>query len=51
VVDDLICLLEILPLHLLKLDGCTLRLKAPLLTLDRRLKATAQNLNIETMEI
>ncbi len=30
---------------------CALRLKAPLLTLDRRLKATAQILNIETMEM
>lgn len=30
---------------------CALRQKAPLLTLDRRLKASAQSLNIETMEI
>lgn len=29
---------------------CAIRLKAPLLTLDRRLKASAQHLNIETME-
>jgi len=30
---------------------CARRQKAPLLTLDRRLKASAQSLNIETMEI
>lgn len=30
---------------------CALRQKAPLLTLDRRLKASAQSLNIETMEV
>ena len=30
---------------------CAIRYKAPLLTLDQRLKAFAQNLNIETMEI
>ncbi|MEW6609329.1 MAG: type II toxin-antitoxin system VapC family toxin [bacterium] len=30
---------------------CALRHKAPLLTLDRKLKESAQNLNIETMEV
>ena len=30
---------------------CAIRHKAPLLTLDRKLKISAQNLNIETMEI
>ncbi len=30
---------------------CAIRHKAPLLTLDRKLKAAAQNLNVETMEI
>ncbi|HIJ37009.1 MAG TPA: toxin-antitoxin system, toxin component, PIN family protein [Deltaproteobacteria bacterium] len=30
---------------------CALRQRAPLLTLDRRLKASAQNLNVETMEV
>ena len=29
---------------------CAIRYKAPLLTLDRKLKTSAQNLNIETME-
>ena len=30
---------------------CALRHKAPLLTLDQKLKASAQNLNIETLEV
>jgi len=30
---------------------CAIRHKAPLLTLDRKLKASAQNLNVETMEV
>jgi len=30
---------------------CAIRHKAPLLTLDRKLKTAAQNLNIETMEV
>ncbi|MBW2194635.1 MAG: type II toxin-antitoxin system VapC family toxin [Deltaproteobacteria bacterium] len=30
---------------------CAIRHKAPLLTLDRKLKSAAQNLNIETMEV
>ncbi len=30
---------------------CAIRHKAPLLTLDRKLKTAAQNLNVETMEI
>ena len=30
---------------------CAIRHKAPLLTLDRKLKAFAQNLNVETMEV
>lgn len=30
---------------------CAIRHKAPLLTLDRKLKAAAQKINIETMEI
>jgi len=30
---------------------CAIRHKAPLLTLDRKLKRAAQNLNIETMEV
>ncbi|MDP2643487.1 MAG: type II toxin-antitoxin system VapC family toxin [Desulfobacterales bacterium] len=30
---------------------CAIRYKAPLLTLDQRLKAFAQNLNIQTMEV
>lgn len=30
---------------------CTIRYKAPLLTLDQKLKAAAQNLNVETMEV
>ena len=30
---------------------CAIRHKAPLLTLDKKLKASAQNLNIETMEV
>jgi predicted nucleic acid-binding protein len=30
---------------------CAIRRKAPLLTLDRNLKATAMNLNIEIMEV
>jgi predicted nucleic acid-binding protein len=29
---------------------CAIRHKAPLLTLDRKLKIAAQNLNLETME-
>ncbi len=30
---------------------CAVRQRAPLLTLDRRLKTSAQNLNVETMEV
>ncbi len=30
---------------------CAIRQKAPLLTLDRKLKTAAQNLNVETMEV
>jgi predicted nucleic acid-binding protein len=30
---------------------CAIRYKAPLLTLDRKLRAFAQNLNVETMEV
>jgi len=30
---------------------CAIRYKAPLLTLDLRLKASAQKLNIETLEV
>jgi predicted nucleic acid-binding protein len=30
---------------------CAVRQRAPLLTLDRRLKISAQNLNVETMEV
>ena len=30
---------------------CAIRYKAPLLTLDQKLKTSAQNLNIETMEV
>ncbi|MEA1994950.1 MAG: type II toxin-antitoxin system VapC family toxin [Campylobacterota bacterium] len=30
---------------------CAIRHKAPLLTLDQKLKTSAQNLNIETMEV
>ncbi len=30
---------------------CAIRHKAPLLTLDKKLKMSAQNLNIETMEV
>jgi len=30
---------------------CAMRHKAPLLTLDRKLKTAAQNLNVETMEV
>ncbi|OGL44745.1 MAG: twitching motility protein PilT [Candidatus Schekmanbacteria bacterium RBG_13_48_7] len=30
---------------------CAIRYKVPLLTLDRKLKTSAQNLNIETMEV
>ena len=30
---------------------CAIRHKAPLLTLDRKLKTSAQNLNVETMEV
>ncbi len=30
---------------------CAIRYKAPLLTLDQRLKAFAQNLNIDTLEV
>lgn len=30
---------------------CAIRYKAPLLTLDRKLKAAAQNINVETMEV
>ncbi len=30
---------------------CAIRRKAPLLTLDRKLKASAQGLNVETMEV
>ncbi len=30
---------------------CAIRHKAPLLTLDRKLKRAAQNLNVETMEV
>jgi predicted nucleic acid-binding protein len=30
---------------------CSIRYKAPLLTLDKKLKITAQNINIETMEL
>ncbi len=29
---------------------CAIRYKAPLLTLDKKLKTSAQNLNVETME-
>ena len=30
---------------------CAIRHKAPLLTLDRKLKASAQSINVETMEV
>ena len=30
---------------------CAIRYKAPLLTLDGKLKATARNINVETMEV
>jgi len=30
---------------------CAIRQKAPLLTLDRKLRTAAQNLNVETMEV
>jgi predicted nucleic acid-binding protein len=30
---------------------CAIRHKAPLLTLDQKLKTAAQNLNVETMEV
>jgi predicted nucleic acid-binding protein len=30
---------------------CAIRHKAPLLTLDRKVKTSAQNLNVETMEV
>jgi predicted nucleic acid-binding protein len=30
---------------------CAIRYKTPLLTLDRKLKTAAQNLNVETMEV
>ncbi|MDP4031292.1 MAG: type II toxin-antitoxin system VapC family toxin [Pseudorhodobacter sp.] len=30
---------------------CAIRHKAPLMTLDRKLKTAAQNLNVETMEV
>ena len=30
---------------------CAIRYKAPLLTLDRKLKTAAKNLNVETMEV
>ena len=30
---------------------CSIRQKAPLLTLDRKLKIAAQNLNVQTMEV
>ena len=30
---------------------CAIRHKAPLLTLDKKLKASAQNLNVDTMEV
>jgi predicted nucleic acid-binding protein len=30
---------------------CAIRHKAPLLTLDQKLKTAAQNFNIETMEV
>ena len=30
---------------------CATRYKAPLLTLDRKLKAAAQNINVETLEV
>jgi len=30
---------------------CAIRYKAPLLTLDKKLKTTAQNINIETMDV
>ncbi len=30
---------------------CAIRYKAPLLTLDRKLKAAAQNINVETLEV
>ena len=30
---------------------CAIRHKAPLLTLDRKLMASAQNLNVETLEV
>ena len=30
---------------------CAIRHKAPILTLDRKLKAAAQNLNVETLEV
>lgn len=30
---------------------CAIRHKAPLLTLDKKLKASAQNINIETLEV
>ena len=30
---------------------CAIRHKAPLVTLDRKLKSAAQNLNLETMEV
>jgi hypothetical protein len=30
---------------------CAVRHKAPLLTLDKKLKTSAQNLNVDTMEV
>jgi len=30
---------------------CAIRYKSPLLTLDRKLKAAAQNINVETLEV
>lgn len=30
---------------------CAIRYKAPLLTLDKKLKSSAQNLNVDTMEV
>ena len=30
---------------------CALRYKAPLLTLDRKLKTAARNINVETLEV
>lgn len=33
------------------LIDCAIRYKSPLLTLDRKLKTAAQNINVETMEV